>query len=164
MLKKILYLLLAAFVIIQFFKPAKNIAPQGLASGNHISTKYAVPAEVEQILKTSCYDCHSNNTIYPWYANIQPVAWWLNDHVVDGKKELNFDEFATYNLRRQYHKLEEVGEQIEHDEMPLNSYTIIHQSAKLDPAQKKTLTDWANNTRKQMETLYPIDSLIRKKK
>lgn len=163
MIRKILIALLVVLVVLQFFKPQKNTYPQGLALTNHISTKYAVPNDVAQIIKTSCADCHSNNTIYPWYANVQPVAWWLADHIKEGKRELNFDEFATYSLRKQYRKLEEVGKQVEEDEMPLSSYTIIHQNAKLDDAQKKILMDWAADTRKKMEATYPIDSLIRKK-
>lgn len=163
MIRKILVALLVILIVLQFFKPERNTFPQGLVSNNNISTKYAVPNDVAQIIKTSCADCHSNNTIYPWYANVQPVAWWLANHIKEGKKELNFDEFATYNLRKQYHKLESMGKEVEEDEMPLGSYTLIHQNAKLDDTQKKVLMDWATETRKKMEATYPMDSLIRKK-
>jgi Haem-binding domain len=162
MLKKILFVLLIALVLIQFFRPQKNISPQGLAQTAHISSKYPVPFEVNNVLKTACYDCHSNNTNYPWYANVQPVAWWLANHIKDGKKELNFDEFTTYNLRKQYHKLEEVSEQVEHDEMPLYSYTLIHKDALLTEEQKTALKAWADNIRNKMEASYPGDSLVRK--
>lgn len=91
------------------------------------------------------------------------MAWWLDDHIMEGKKELNFDAFGNYSLRRQYHKLEEVAEQVEHDEMPLKSYTILHGDAKLTEEQKQTLIDWSASARKQMEQSYPIDSLIKKK-
>jgi hypothetical protein len=163
MLKKIGYLALAALVIIQFFRPEKNLGATGNASPNYIAKNLTLPSNVETVLQTSCYDCHSNQTQYPWYANFQPVAWWLADHVNEGKKELNFDEFAKYSLRRQYHKLEEVAEQVEHDEMPLQSYTIVHGDAKLSPDQQKLLIDWSASARKQMEQTYPMDSLIRKK-
>jgi Haem-binding domain len=148
MIKKIALLLLAALVIIQFFKPDRNIST--VASANDITNKYAVPASVQEILKTSCYDCHSNNTVYPWYANIQPVAWWLADHVNEGKKELNFSEFTTYSPKKAHHKLEEVIEQTKEGEMPLQSYTIIHQNTKLNESQKLELATWADGLMKEI--------------
>jgi hypothetical protein len=148
MIKKIAYVLLAALVIIQFFRPARNISTA--KSPNDISNKYAVPASVQEILNTSCYDCHSNNTVYPWYANIQPVAWWLADHVNEGKKELNFSEFITYSPKKAHHKLEEVIEMVKEGEMPLQSYTIIHQNAKLSDAQKLEISNWADGLMKEI--------------
>src|SRR5438477_13054363 len=112
--KKVLIALLAIFVLIQFIRPAKNKSDK--TSENDISTKYKVPGDVSKILKASCYDCHGNNTVYPWYAEIQPVAWWLNDHITEGKKELNFSEFTSYPIRRQHKKLEEINDQIKKDE------------------------------------------------
>ena len=162
MKKKIAYTLLAALVIIQFFRPAKNINAAESATANDISKVFAVPENVQSILKTSCYDCHSNNTYYPWYNNIQPVAWWLNHHVEEGRGELNFNEFATYTARRQYKKMEEVIDQVKEDEMPLSSYSIIHKDAKLNPDQKLALSSWADAARKDMESKYPPDSLKRK--
>ncbi|MBL0181476.1 MAG: heme-binding domain-containing protein [Chitinophagaceae bacterium] len=159
--KRLFVLLLAAFVVIQLFRPAKNKA-EGM-SKNDISTLYPVPEDVQNILKTSCYDCHSNNTVYPWYAEVQPVAWWLDSHIQDGKKDLNFSEFASYRIRRQYKKLEEVNELVKKDEMPLDSYLWIHKDAKLSEPQKLTLATWVNAVRDTMEAHYPIDSLVRKK-
>src|SRR5260221_6207636 len=124
MVRKILIALLVLLLIIQFFHPARNIA-QG-EQPNHISKIYPVPSGVKNILEKACDDCHSNNTVYPWYSKVQPVDWWLTDHINEGKRELNFDEFTTYNLRRQYHKLDEVMKQVKDGEMPLNSYTWIH--------------------------------------
>jgi hypothetical protein len=161
MLKKVLFLLLAVLVIIQFIHPAKNVAA-GPAAGN-IAAVYPVPDEVAQLLGASCNDCHSNNTAYPWYTKIQPVDWWLTHHINEGKEELNFDAFATYNLRRQYHKMEEVIKQVKEDGMPLDSYTWIHKDALLNPAQKQTIIHWAAGIRLSMEQQYPTDSLVRKK-
>lgn len=165
MLKKILkrtfQILLLVFIVIQFIRPAKNKA-EGI-SKNDISKIYPVPQNVEAILKTSCYDCHSNNTVYPWYANIQPVAWWLNDHIQEGKKELNFSEFASYRIGRQYRKLDEVNKQIKKDEMPLNNYLWLHRNAKLDDQQKLTLASWVISVRDSIKANYPADSLVRKK-
>jgi hypothetical protein len=148
MIKKIAYVLLVALIIIQFFKPERNLSTT--KSANDITNKYAVPASVQEILKTSCFDCHSNNTVYPWYANIQPVAWWLADHVNEGKRELNFSEFLTYSPKKAHHKLEEVNDMVKEGEMPLQSYTIIHQNAKLNEAQKLEIATWADGLMKEI--------------
>ena len=153
MLKKIGYIFLAVLVIIQFFRPARNESPGPQA--NAIATKYTVPEPVGVIMKKACNDCHSNNTVYPWYANVQPVAWWLADHVNEGKGELNFDEFGTYSAKKAHHKLEEVIEMVKEDEMPLGSYTVIHQDAKLTEQEKMALTEWAGNLMKQIESTSP---------
>lgn len=153
--------LLAGFVGIQFVRPTRNVSTA--QTGKEIQAMYEVPMGVQSLLEIACNDCHSNNTHYPWYSNIQPVAWWLNKHIVEGKDELNFDEFGSYKLRRQYHKMEEVEEMVESGEMPLSSYTLMHGDAKLDDAKKTMLKNWAQSVRKQMEAKYPMDSLVRPK-
>ncbi len=161
MLKKILLVLLAAFIVIQFIHPKKNMAegPQP----NYIGNAYSVPGDVKSILAKACNDCHSNNTVYPWYAKIQPIDWWLTDHVNDGKKHINFDEYTHKSLRYQYHKMEETIEMVKEGEMPLESYTWVHKDAKLTNEEKAKLTGWAETVMKDMESKYPIDSLKRKK-
>lgn len=158
--KRILLILLIALLAIQFVRPAKN---ESTDKSKHISTLYAVPADVNTILTKACNDCHTNNTIYPWYAEVQPVTWWLDDHIKEGKSHLNFDEYSTYNLRRQYHKMEEVIEQVKEKEMPLNSYTWVHRDAKLTNDERVALTNWAQSVMDTMKAHYPIDSLIRKR-
>lgn len=160
MIKKILLILLIAFIAIQFFRPAKNQSDK--LGVNDISTKYPVPDSVASILKTSCNDCHSNNTVYPWYAQIQPVAWWLNKHIIDGKKHLNFSIFTSYPIRRQYKKLEEINKEVKENEMPLNSYLWVHGDAKLSTSQKLLLANWVNSLRDSIKANYPPDSLVRK--
>ncbi len=108
--KTVLIVLLVILIVIQFFHPKRNIA--AIKSTTDIAALYHVPENVNTILYKACNDCHSNSTRYPWYANIQPVAWWLNDHIQEGKHELNFNEFATYPVRKQYHKLEEVSDKV----------------------------------------------------
>jgi hypothetical protein len=157
MIKKILYALLILLVIIQFFRPEKNIQAGPFA--NDITTKYPVPAPVAEVLKTSCYDCHSNNTAYPWYNNFQPVAWWLKNHVDEGKREINFNEFASYEPKKARRKLHEVAEQVEEGEMPLQSYTIIHKNAILDAGQKKLVADWAKGLRDSITTANGLPTL-----
>ena len=115
--KIVLIVLVILFVIIQFFRPTKNRSTD--LSANDITTGLIVPPNVQKILKHSCYDCHSNNTRYPWYFNIQPVAWWLNYHIKEGKRELNFSEFGNYKINRQYKKLEEIIEEAETEKMRL---------------------------------------------
>jgi len=158
-IKRVLILLLVLLIVIQFIRPAKNISAG--PSPNDISTKYKMSEEVKNILKVSCYDCHSNNTTYPWYAKIQPVTWWLNDHITEGKRELNFSEFTTYSIRRQYSKLAETNEQLKKDEMPLKSYLLLHRNAKLDDQKKSAVVAWATSLRDSIKAKYPADSLKR---
>lgn len=154
--------MLVILIIMQFFHPARNII-QG-AQPNHISKQYTVPPEVATILDKACNDCHSNYTTYPWYSKVQPVDWWMTNHILEGKRELNFDEFTLYNPRRQYHKLDEIVKEVKEGDMPLNSYTWIHKDAVLSEAEMNTLISWANGIRTEMKTKYPIDSLERPKK
>ena len=161
--KRALLLLLIAVILIQFIHPEKNISDPAALQLNDIGKLYRVPESVNHILKVSCYDCHSNNTVYPWYSKIQPVAWWLNDHIVEGKKEINFSEFATYRIGRQYRKLDEVIKELKQDEMPLSSYTLIHRNAILNPKQKLTITNWAAAIRDTIKSNNPPDSLIIKR-
>jgi len=103
MRRKILLIIIVILIGIQFIRPAKNQSADVLTSD--ISHAYSVPQNVSVILKKACNDCHSNNTAYPWYAEVQPVAWWLNHHIEEGKNELNFNEFAAYAIPKEYHKL-----------------------------------------------------------
>ncbi|MFM7672155.1 MAG: heme-binding domain-containing protein [Bacteroidota bacterium] len=162
MLKKIGWTILIALLVIQFIRPAKNqtSAPQPHA----IQTKFSVPENVSAILKKACYDCHSNNSEYPWYSNIQPVYWWLNDHIAEGKGNLNFDEYTNKRLRFQYHKMEEVISEVKEGEMPLESYTWVHGEAKLSTEEKAALTGWAQNVMDSLKAHYPIDSLMKPQK
>ncbi len=131
-------------VVIQFIRPAKNI---GTVEGpNDITHTVTVPIEVQNILQKSCNDCHSNNTQYPWYYNIQPVAWWLANHVNDGKRHLNFSEFNTYKTKRKLKKLKEIKEEIEDGEMPMDSYLWIHSNAKLTEVEKASLYKWVEES------------------
>jgi hypothetical protein len=160
-LKIILIALLVIFVMAQFIRPEKNIST--IMSIYDISTKYPLPDSVQRILKIACNDCHSNNTIYPWYAEIQPTAWWLNNHIIDGKKDLNFSNFTKYRIRKQYIKFEQIIKLVKENEMPLESYTWIHSDAKLSNKQKHIIAQWATSIRDSMKAKYPPDSLIRKK-
>jgi hypothetical protein len=155
--QKILLALLVVFLLMQAIRPTRNLSA---STENDISVSYAVPDEVKTILAKACNDCHSNKTEYPWYANIQPAAFWLNDHVVDGKRHFNFNEFNKYRIAKQYKKLEECIEEVKEGEMPLESYTIIHKNAILTEAEKITLTNWCLTVRDSIKAKYPADSLV----
>jgi hypothetical protein len=147
--KTALIVFIAALIIMQFIPYTKN---NGEVMGtNHVSNVVQLPADVEQILTRSCYDCHSNNTFYPWYSHIQPVGFWLQHHVNEGKDELNFSEFAKYKKKRQLHKLDEIIEMMELHEMPLASYTVIHSNAKLSKQQELILVEWAKASKTQLK-------------
>ena len=149
MVRKFTVGLLIVFVCIQFIRPAKNISTT--PSANHISIYYNTPEDVKALLDRSCNDCHSNNTIYPWYASIQPVAWWLDHHIDEGKGEINFDEFLTLKPKKAHHKMDEVNEIVQEGEMPLKSYTWIHRNAILSRDEKTKLSDWALSVMKTIE-------------
>jgi hypothetical protein len=149
-MKKIILIVVVLLVVIQFFRPEKNIS--SVPSSNNIVKKYNTSNEVKVILDKACNDCHSNNTKYPWYFNFQPVAWWLNHHVDEGKGEINFDEFLTYPPKKARHKMEEVNEMVKEGEMPLNSYTWVHKEAVLTQAEKLILAEWAVATMKTIES------------
>lgn len=104
-------------------------------------------AEISKILKTSCYDCHSNEVKYPWYTNIAPVSWWIKHHINEGSEHLNFSEWGNYASRKADHKLEECVEMIESGEMPMSSYTLLHNEAKLSKEQQARLINWFNSLR-----------------
>ena len=142
------WFLLAVFVIMQFFRIDKSV-PEYDKSDDFI-TVFNPGEEVTAILKTSCYDCHSFETVYPWYSNVAPISWWLKDHIDHGRDELNFSEWETYSPRRKDHKLEEAVEEVEAHNMPLKSYLITHRDAKLDDAKMETLVNYINELRTKM--------------
>jgi hypothetical protein len=141
---KVIITLLFIFFVLQLIRPASNTSNQ--VEQADILQHFNVPSNIAGILKTACYDCHSNHTRYPWYANIQPIGWLLAKHIRDGKAELNFNEFVTYSNRRQFSKLKAIYNSIKDGTMPLTSYTLLHQEAKLSKESKALLMDWALNT------------------
>ena len=139
--KKILLVLLALFVVIQFIQPARNSSVLVLPAD--ITKAVSVPDSVMNIFKTACYDCHSNNTRYPLYAYLQPMGWMMASHISNGKANLNCSEFGTYSKRKQANKLRSIVTSIQEGSMPLSSYTMMHKDARLSTKDKKKITDWA---------------------
>ena len=141
-IKKIALVLVIVFVAIQFIQPAHNKSGQVLPTD--FTKLYAVPTSVQTILQNACNDCHSNNTSYPWYSNIQPMAWIMRRHIDNGKEKLNFSEFGSYSSRRQISKLKGIANQIKDDEMPIASYKAMHKKANLTKEEKSLVIDWMN--------------------
>ncbi|MBF6645682.1 heme-binding domain-containing protein [Chryseobacterium indologenes] len=138
--KKIILGLTTILIGIQFFQPLQNKSDEVTAS--HIEKVYAVPQNVKAVLVQSCYDCHSNNTHYPWYSRIQPGSWYMAQHIKKGKEELNFSNFGEYSPRKQRNKFRAMAGQVKDGEMPLSSYTLIHRNAVLSQEDKQVLVKW----------------------
>ena len=138
-MKKIFLIIGIVLIGIQFIRPSKNDTTE--ISKNHIQN---VPSNIQKILKTSCNDCHSNHTVYPWYNDIAPVSWFLASHINDGKEHLNFDTWTAYNEHQKEHIIKDLKKVIKKNQMPLSSYTIIHKNAVLTDKDKKDLLEWIN--------------------
>ncbi len=138
-IKTTLLVALVALIVMQFIQPDKNQGGYESVAAFENETK---PSEaLAALLKSNCYDCHSNQTEYPWYSKIAPVSYWLDDHVKDGKKHFNVSEWENYSVKKKDHKLEELIEEVEEGEMPLDSYTWIH--GDITEEQRELLIQWA---------------------
>lgn len=145
MKKKILIALVLVFVVIQFFRIDKENPT--VEEGKDFLVMVDASEEVSTILRSACYDCHSYETEYPWYSNIAPVSWWLQHHIEEGREHLNFSIWGDYSAKKADHKLEECAEEVEEDEMPLNSYTWTHSDAKLSKDEKQLLIEFFEGLR-----------------
>ena len=163
MIKKISIGILILLVTIQFVPYEKNLSND---QEFDLAKSYNVPDNVQTILKGACNDCHTNQSSYPWYASIEPVGYWINHHIEDGKKDLNFSNFTNLPLRIQNHKFEEIVEMVEEKEMPLESYTYfgLHPEANLTDDERKTLVNWAKDQMAMLAATHPADSLKMKPK
>ena len=147
-LKWLLIALVAVFVGLQFVRPART--NPAFDQAETIYARLQVTPEVSAILDRSCQDCHSNSTRWPWYSNVVPASWFLVDHVNEGREHLNFSEWGRLDKRRADKRLEEMCEQVSDREMPMDSYTWIHRSAKLSDTDRKTLCDWTESERARL--------------
>ncbi|MDZ4665350.1 MAG: heme-binding domain-containing protein [Bacteroidota bacterium] len=133
------------FIVIQAFRIEKSNPVSDPANDFIAVTQPG--AEIASILKSACYDCHSNTITYPWYTNIAPFSWWIKDHLNEERDELNFSEWKTYKSRRMDKKMKEAAEMVNEDEMPMYSYTIMHGKATLTKEQKVLLLNFFNSLR-----------------
>ena len=159
-MKKIRVILLVAFMLIQFFPIDKN-NPAPTPQMDFLTIKNT-PESTANLIRNGCYDCHSNETKYLWYSNVQPIAWFLQDHIEEGRKELNFSTFATYEPKRQAHKLAEAIEQIEKGEMPLDSYIIAHSEAKFSEAQKQEVIQYLKLVESDIRREHQLPDEVKK--
>ena len=143
-IKKVLIPIGISFIVIQFIQPARNNNAQLLATD--ISKTVSISDSVQTILRNTCYDCHSDNTNYPWYSNVQPVGWLLAKRITNGKQALNFSEFGSYSPRRQLSKLDEITNAIKDDIMPLPSYKMMHKNEQFGTNEKTLLINWAQQS------------------
>lgn len=153
-MKKIIALLAITFIILQFFQIDKTNPPVN-ESVDFLKIKNT-PQPIATHIRNACYDCHSNETQYPWYSNIQPVAWFLKEHFEEGRRALNFSTFATYTPEQQIDKMKEASELIREGKMPLNSYLIMHSEAKLTTQQKEELISYFNSIATNTQMNYPM--------
>lgn len=143
--KTILLGIIGVLLVIQLFQIDKTNPPVRLEE-DFIQIKQP-PANVENLLRTACYDCHSHETKYPWYTSVAPISWWIRHHIDEGREHLNFSTWAQYDADRQEHKLEECEEETREGEMPLNSYTWVHSEAQLTDPQRRELANWFKSLR-----------------
>jgi len=160
-MKKFLITIVFLLGIMQFIRPTKNIGNGDLSRS--IEVKKTMPANVKASLQKACYDCHSNTTKYPWYAEIQPVGWYLTNHLREGKEHLNFDEFLNYDAKEMDEKMEEVIESQTEGWMPMDSYTLIHKEAILTADEKNAIIAYANAIRSSLGNVNSAGDEVRDK-
>ncbi len=139
-MKKLFYVLLGILLLTQFFRPAR--IAEAVDTGADLIALTRPSAEVEHLLRVACYDCHSGQPRYPWYAYITPVNWWLADHIEDGRKHFDATTWGTVPAYQRDHQAKEVMEMMEKKEMPLDSYTWTHADARLNDGQRKMIGDF----------------------
>ena len=147
-LKYTALVLLAGFIIIQFFRG--DFPENRTENPNDIFETVEASVEVKNLIRAACYDCHSMETKYPWYSQVAPVSWWIIDHIEEGRDELNFSDFNTYKERRMLRKLKEIAEEVEGEKMPLPSYIRGHSEARLTDEQRVMIQDWASQSAKTL--------------
>jgi hypothetical protein len=148
-LRIVFIVLIVAFLAAQVVRPDRTNPPVDQAK------VLQAPADVQAILDRSCNDCHSNRTQWPWYTNVAPVSWFIADHVKNGRKELNFSEFASYTPRRSARKMHEICEQVEKGDMPLQGYVPLHPEAKLSDAEQARLCEWSKSEEARIKAEHP---------
>jgi hypothetical protein len=139
-LSKILLAAGALFVAMQLVRCSRDNPP--------VTGEIQAPPAVKAILERACYDCHSNETVWPWYSQIAPVSWLIHHDVEEGREHLNFSEWTALPADKRAHKLEEIQElAVEKSDMPLPYYLPVHSGARVSDADKQTLKAWLDQAR-----------------
>lgn len=149
MLQRAALLLMVVLIGVQFYRPEKNISRQAPGPEDFL-VKHSAPDEVRRLFSVACYDCHSNHTRYPWYAEIQPVGWWLTKHVDEGRDSLDLSSLGEAPAKKQAKRIDAMIDVITDRSMPMPEYTWIHRDAKFDANQIKLLTDWLSQVREKL--------------
>lgn len=145
----ILYILLITLIIIQFF-PTLNNKSDEVPTTDIIKSR-KIPSQTATLIKNACYDCHSNNTDYPWYNAVQPISWYLEGHITNAKSGLNFNEFETYSTKKQKKKFQNMKFVVEENKMPLTSYKLMHAEGRLSKAERKEIINWIEDELKEYD-------------
>jgi hypothetical protein len=160
-IRKYLYYFALSLPILFLMLQLVPISGREVGDTKHsLTAQYPISPQVSAVLEKACMDCHSYATTYPWYAEVQPVAWWIDHHVEEGRDALNFSAFTHRRAAVQYHKFEEIVEVMEEQEMPLASYTWTHREAVLTDAERTLLIEWAQGCLDTLRNHYPPDSLV----
>jgi hypothetical protein len=151
--KSLLIVVFIALIGMQFFQPDRK--EPLTRDTDEIFAVLPADEEVVALIKSSCFDCHSNNTDYPWYASASPISWWLQEQVDEGREVLNFSEWTKYELQKAAHKLEECFKEVAMGSMPLSEYTWIHGDARLSETQRARLAGWFKLSKRKMSGQTP---------
>jgi hypothetical protein len=139
--RMILYIILGSFILIQFIRVEKNISDDAVPH-DFLRTHSDMPENLQQNFRTSCYDCHSNNTNYPWYAHIAPFSWVIDQHIRNGKDELNFNAYDTLGKRQKIAFLDEICEMVSDSSMPPQNYLMLHPDVALSEDEILSICNW----------------------
>lgn len=135
------YVILAVIVIMQLYPfPRPEVTTD---NPNDLIKTTEVPENVATMLRAACYDCHSNETVYPWYSNIAPVKWWVYDHIIEGREDVNFSKWNSYSKSDKAEILDDITSEVSEGEMPLDYYPLTHPGAKLSDTDREILVKWA---------------------
>jgi len=147
--KTILAILLVIFVLIQFYPIDKPLVIED--NPNDLIVTNTIPDNIASKLKAACYDCHSNESTFPWYSSIAPTKWLVYDHIAEGREELNFSNWNTLSIDDKSDILDDISSIVLEGEMPIKGYTILHSEANLSEADREAIATWADD---MLDTLY----------
>jgi hypothetical protein len=136
--------LCVGFIVIQFV-PVNRTNP-------HVESDLRAPAEVLSVLRRACYDCHSNETVWPWYSRIAPVSWAIARDVNEGRATLNFSTWDRLSTKKQAEAMQERWKEVAEGEMPTWFYLALHPEARLSPADQSVLRAWSASAGRDQET------------
>lgn len=141
--------------LLQFTNPSRVNPP--VLPGHDLCATNPPPPKVVGMLREACYDCHSYETVWPWYGQVAPLSWWLMDHIKDGRRRLNFSEWPHENPVKARTRLKNISREVESGDMPLQSYTWIHTKSRLSNSDREELINWADGEAKRLAKLIEAD-------